>query len=405
MKTSTACSRRAWRHQHGVSLIEALVAMAIMAIGMLGVVGLQATLRSNADVTRQRAEAVRIAQADIERWRSFTTLDMPSVVPTPPAPAHLIAFNDMLSGTVNISGDNASYVLTRTVSEVTGTVGRNVSVTVGWTDRTGTAQNVTLSSQIAGILPEVSAALVLPSRSLSNKAVKGRHGSIPVPALDQGDGTSRFSVPGTSSTQWVFSNTSGLITSICNSGTCTAGNFALLAGYLRFALPVDGSGDPVQPSHTLIPPNASETPLSPVPTSGNFRIRVNTTAPTNTTVACAHDVQAGYVAYYCAMPLAPTGAEWSGTPEAFGFSIASDANDNDDNKFKVCRYTPDPNSDTTTNPINHPRTYTNVGVSLVNQNYLVIHAGDDHVSFSCPLDNAATPDIDGDTRLHQPSPN
>ncbi|MFN7723959.1 MAG: prepilin-type N-terminal cleavage/methylation domain-containing protein [Rubrivivax sp.] len=405
MKTSTACSRLAWNRQRGVSLIEALVAMAVMAIGMLGVVGLQATLRSNADVTRQRAEAVRIAQADIERWRSFTTLDMPSVVPTPPAPAHIVAFNDMQSGTVNISGDNASYVLTRTVSAVTGTVGRNVSVTVGWTDRTGTAQNVTLTSQIAGILPEVSAALVLPSRTLSNKTVKGRNGSIPVSALDQGDGTSRFSVPGTSSTQWVFNNTSGLITSICNGGTCTVGNFALLAGYLRFALPVDGLGDPVQPSHTLSPPNASETPLSPVPTGGNFSIRVNTTAPAIATVGCAHDEQAGYVAYYCAMPLAPTGAQWSGTPEAFGFAIASDADDDNDNEFKVCRYTPDPTSDTTTDPINHPRTYTSVGVSLVNQNYLVIRAGYDNTSFSCPLDNAATPDVDGDTRLHQPSPN
>ena len=45
----------------GVSLFEALVALAVMAFGILGIVGLQMSLRQNADVSKQRAEAVRIA--------------------------------------------------------------------------------------------------------------------------------------------------------------------------------------------------------------------------------------------------------------------------------------------------------------------------------------------------------
>ena len=61
-------------HSRGVSLIEALVALAVMSFGMLGVVGMQATLRYNADVSKQRSEAVRLAQEEVERWRSFSVL-------------------------------------------------------------------------------------------------------------------------------------------------------------------------------------------------------------------------------------------------------------------------------------------------------------------------------------------
>ena len=61
--------------QRGVSLIEALVAMAIMAFGMLALLGLQGALRGNSDVSKQRSEAVRYAQEQIELLRGFSTLD------------------------------------------------------------------------------------------------------------------------------------------------------------------------------------------------------------------------------------------------------------------------------------------------------------------------------------------
>ena len=82
----------------GVSLIEALVALAVMAFGLLGVVGMQATLRFNADVSRQRAEAVRMAQEKMEEMRAFGVLgsvapagehgyaDIISATDTPPPP-------------------------------------------------------------------------------------------------------------------------------------------------------------------------------------------------------------------------------------------------------------------------------------------------------------------------------
>jgi hypothetical protein len=50
------------------------LALAVMALGMMGLVGVQSTLRNTSDVAKQRSEAVRIAQVEIERWRAFTAL-------------------------------------------------------------------------------------------------------------------------------------------------------------------------------------------------------------------------------------------------------------------------------------------------------------------------------------------
>ncbi len=55
----------------GVSLVEALVALAVMAFGTLAVLGVQTSLRLNADIAKQRSEAVRIAQETLEAARSF----------------------------------------------------------------------------------------------------------------------------------------------------------------------------------------------------------------------------------------------------------------------------------------------------------------------------------------------
>ena len=46
--------------------------MAVMAFGMMAIVGLQTTLRLNSDIAKQRSEAVRIAEEAIEEWRAFS---------------------------------------------------------------------------------------------------------------------------------------------------------------------------------------------------------------------------------------------------------------------------------------------------------------------------------------------
>jgi type IV pilus modification protein PilV len=60
--------------QLGVTLLEALIALLVLAFGLLTFAALQARLRINSDVAKQRTEAVRIAQEDLENFRAFGTL-------------------------------------------------------------------------------------------------------------------------------------------------------------------------------------------------------------------------------------------------------------------------------------------------------------------------------------------
>lgn len=56
--------------QQGFALLEALIAALVVAAGAAALLWLQGELRHNADAARQRTEAARLAQADIERLRA-----------------------------------------------------------------------------------------------------------------------------------------------------------------------------------------------------------------------------------------------------------------------------------------------------------------------------------------------
>lgn len=373
----------------GVSLIEALVALAVMAFGILGVVGVQTTLRSNGDIAKQRAEAVRIAQQEVDHWRSFTVLTLP------PSPTlHTIAYDQLTSaGPTSVVGNNTTFALTRTVTASTSGSGKSVQVDVSWVDRGGTTQSVSLKTLVAGILPEISGSASIVPRSLSNSQLGGRNTTVPSAAVNQHDGTSNFSPTGVSgSIVWVFNNTTGLITSICNPfpTTCTGTSAALLAGFVRFSL---GATQPL--------PQDAEAPVdAPV---GGVQVLVNATAPAVSTVTCVQQAFASYIAYYCAVPLASTPpVVWSGRSVLDNSTLAIAATAGTSaSQYRVCRYTPDATVDTAANA-DHPLDYANVSTSLINQNFLVIRAGNGSTAFQCPLDDSSTPDFDGDTRAHQP---
>ena len=60
--------------QRGFSLIEALIALLVMAFGMLALAGMQASVSYGGDMAKQRGEAMRLAQERIEQMRSYTGL-------------------------------------------------------------------------------------------------------------------------------------------------------------------------------------------------------------------------------------------------------------------------------------------------------------------------------------------
>ena len=390
--------------QRGVSLIEAVVAMGVMAFGMLAVVGLQVTMRATGDLSKQRAEAVRIAQASIEDWRAFVSLE---------TTAGVVDYQDIVSdGPSNLVGINATYATSRTVT-VWGTGSppmKTLQVVVAWADRTGEMQTVQLSSVIAGIAPELAGSLALPPSGVPGRQPLGRNPGVPLTAKDLGSGRSGFVPPQQSggTVAWVFNNTTGLIVGICTAsgvsdsnlltqviiaGCATATQAQLLSGYVRFAAAGAPSASEAEaPSGVALNLDIS---MAPGPTSGTETLTA--TCFDDAAAVAAAGIPGAAVSYYCAIVSSTVGT-WAGRSRVapLGWTIADSGADN----FKVCRYTTLA-SDSGPKNIAHPLDYTESGSaafgSLTNQNFLVIAA-----AFGCPTDITSSGDfVNSNTRLHQ----
>ncbi len=395
---------RVRRRAAGVSLIEALVALAVMAFGMLGVVGMQSTMRAGADISRQRSEAVRIAQEELERLRNY------SVVASAPG---RFAFADIITAapaSVAASNANTTFFLETLVpaaaaSDAMAPV-RQVRVIVTWADRSASAPNqrVELSSAIAGLPAELSALHATRTDRTFLAQPYGRNAAIPRAAVNNGDGTSTFTPPGLTGVTWRFDNTTALIT-VCAPLCTTLTNRQLLSGFVAFA--TGGAPTSVE----------AETPTDLV-VSLSMQVQVTQPTPASTQTCAVEQVGTDRFAYYCALPTALTGAGrvWSGRVEFGTLSLSGALADATSTKYKVCRYTPDnrnvlPASSgipdlpagETEGYFNsrHPYFYRRANGPQVNKNFLVISAGDNTTAYSCPAEDTLTP-IESNTWPHQP---
>ena len=145
------------RHaQRGTTLFEALIAFLVLSLGMVAIARLQGHLRLDADAARQRSEAVRLAQEDIETLRGFATVDAAT-------PAGARAFDAIASASRSVD-TGTTYLIERQIAAAGALPAKSASVTVSWTDRSGTAQQVVLHSIIARTDPALSGALALAAR-------------------------------------------------------------------------------------------------------------------------------------------------------------------------------------------------------------------------------------------------
>jgi Tfp pilus assembly protein PilV len=338
----TAFGKSQSRARRGVSLIEALVAMAVMAFGMLGVVGLQATLRGHADMSRQRTEATRIAQERIEGLRNFSVLE---------TTAGAQAFADKVtfaSTTVTGYTTNTTYTVSGAVTPTGAAAHKTLVVDVSWADRTGATQTVRLMSAMAQIAPGLGASMVTaPQGGGGVREPEGRRRGIPPQAKNFGDSTSGFRPPqATGTVAWVFNNTTGLITSICTTaavdnatltlasltGCVTSPGLAyqLISGYIRFATTATAAG--------VTDPTGAVAPAG-------IEVEVDQTFPTTGTRNCFHEYAATYVAFFCAVPVTiPTPATWSGRLQVKASTLPTlspNLADVTPANRKVCRYRAD----------------------------------------------------------------
>lgn len=416
--------------QRGTTLFEALIALLVLALGIVGVARLQGHLRLTAEVARQRAEAVRWAQAEIESLRGFTTLA---------AGEGGRSFDAIASASRSIepaTGDASStrYRLARSVDASGGPGARSVQVSVAWQDRTGAAQAVVLDTLIAAAEPALGGALGLERGGDPVRGPFGRSLRIPFAAKDLGDGSSAFKPVEGGTLAIRFDHRSGRPTARCAAvspamptsaltlaslGPCSALTGQWLSGVIRFsaALPPDAAaandaplalGVALLPGATGSAPSAScsADAMKTVSYVGTAGLRIDAVPlaalPASLGLAAWAETGERFVSYHCLVETAP-GAAWSGRLAIVpsGWRIGSAAGDR-----RVCRVASDlDGSGAIDTALEHPAEYGAVSGALANQNYLVIDT-----TAACPAgrsvriagNNASDVYVDPGTLLHAP---
>lgn len=130
--------------QRGLGLIDALLGLLVLTLGLLAVLRLQPELRRHAEPGRQRSEAVRLAQAEIEQARA--------------APAALTADTRELDPVLG----STRYRLIRRVDTAAWPNLTALTVDVQWTAPDGTPQQIRLASLLATLDPALAGIAVLP---------------------------------------------------------------------------------------------------------------------------------------------------------------------------------------------------------------------------------------------------
>lgn len=380
---------QARRQQRGVTLVEAMVAFFVMALGMLAAVATQMTLRLNNDVAKQRSEAVRLAQSDLDTSRSFLRM-----AATPGVRSYADIAPTATPQTLPFAGTNASYTFSREVPEETRFPFRAVSAQVTWQDRQGQTHPVRLDTIVAGIDPALSGYLSLTPDGQPTAVPARNNRRLPSWIRDLGDGRSVLKPSNSDTTAWVFDNRSGSIVARCvvpsarTTATLTAADLTdctaltvpgrLITGYVWFSL--------------TSPPSAE----APVSTAFELHPVFAFGSTSNTSAECYDSANgtasANPIQYVCAVFPGQAGAPWSGY-----LTMASSALwRGDDALYTLCRYSADLDRSGSISNDEHPLDYVNVTQNLLYQNFLVVRRSE-----SCPagIGNGTTA-----TAQHDPRP-
>jgi len=384
-------------HNGGFALIEAMVAMLVMAFGMLSLVGMQSMLARNADLAKQRTEAQRLAGEKLECLRAYTQIAASTTTAaTRNCMGALLAVYTW-SGMSTVASDpvnpltttfsNTSYTRSWTIGGATADPMRTVTVTVAWTDRSGAGQTYTSSSVISQSNPDNEGALGFPLPQNTNlKRPKNRNINIPVPAVDLGGGLSAYQINSTLAV--IFSNNSGYVIRKC-SVLVTAANYASLGAsctdYSAYIIAGYISGDSTwTASYLTFPPIGINTvDVTGWDMSGSPAKTISCSYPLDTArdqnnSNSATNAIAGFKYYLCVIPVTNGGGTWSGTMRMAGMTTG-----NSSSRWLVCRFQY-PASIFQTDNERNVQPYANVNGSLDSQNYYIVSGS------SCPTVSLTT---------------
>ena len=142
------------RHQVGMTLIEVLVTVLILAIGLLGSAGIQLNALKYTDSSRMTSQASFIAYDMLDRIRANPDADYSwgraesAPASTSTASVRDLDLHDFEANILGFAGESAKGSVAISGSEVT--------VSVSWDDRRGThtpdaQETFTLTSRIEGV--------------------------------------------------------------------------------------------------------------------------------------------------------------------------------------------------------------------------------------------------------------
>ena len=429
-------SGRAARHQVacGISLVEALIALAIVSMGMFGLLRVQDSLRLGSEASRHRGEALRLAQQALEGQRAFATLSPASGLRDYASVADSHAGIDSDTGFQT----NTRYEVNSRVVNDSHQALKRSHIEVGWKDSKGHSQSLQLHSMLAGQDPALAVALGQSPRQSGTWGAWGRSSSIPPRAKNLGDGRSAFKPLSSGSVVWVFDNESGLITATCDGaplglihgalgaeglGACNKTKGLLLSGIVRFSLATPPSPESANDlplpmavdlrltrAPSAVPPLCLSEAVKEIRLPGHAdsaaeRVPLDATPRS---LGLVEWIETGerFVSYHCLVDVPGGGIgvppAWSGRSEVvasgwrIGVSVGS---------YRICRYSSDADrSGAIDRNQEHPSTYSEVQAALNQQHFLVIRG-----ELLCPLGSPIKADgvgeqiyVDWSTVHHQP---
>jgi Tfp pilus assembly protein PilV len=128
----------------GISLLEIMVALAVLAIGMVALIKFQANLMTDRNLASQQSVAIALARDRIDMLRHFEVV---------PVTSGKSSYDGIVPGTAVVSGVSASYTVAWSVINHTNPAHKLIHITVSWTDQKGASQQIQLDSIIARVDP------------------------------------------------------------------------------------------------------------------------------------------------------------------------------------------------------------------------------------------------------------